>query len=250
MKIKNIVVTFWFEKYDNTKGIFEELNSKLTEYFPAFNYMGLPANVDPIVPRINSQSKSGHTIFNMSTINVQITTNYDGNFNEDFSKCIDYMEERASKIYNLLISKEVKVLYSAVFVNLEKEVDNPIQTIQQNLLSSSVNENTFSEVGMRASMVIDNKYYRILTINNSKDFTMQKQITPGQNTIIFPLISLNDATITKEYISISYELNDKYSFDSNENYTNNTEIIKNMFLTVRDDLQNKIEVFVNTGKIN
>ena len=28
-------------------------------------------------------------------------------FNEDFSKCIDYMEERASKIYNLLISKHI-----------------------------------------------------------------------------------------------------------------------------------------------
>ena len=42
----------------------------------------------------------------------------------------------------------------------------------------------------------------------------------------------------------------KHNQRENENYTNNTEIIKNMFLTVRDDLQNKIGVFVDTGKIN
>lgn len=249
MKIKNIIVTFWFNRYNNIKDIFEIFNSKLGEYFPAFNMTNLPSNVDPIIPRITARSKSGHSTFNMSNINVQLITDYDEKYNTNFENCLNYIEERVKKIYEILVLNQIEVLYSAIFVNLDKIIDSPIDMIKNNLLSESVRNNTFSEVGMRTSMIVEDKFYRILTINNAKDFTMQKQIVPGQNEIIMPLISLHDAEIVNEYISISYELNDKYSFDSVEDYKNNSDIMNKMFEQVKNDLSNNIEEFIQNGTI-
>ena len=118
------------------------------------------------------------------------------------------------------------------------------------MLKPNVDSSNFSELGMRVSMEIENKFYRIITVNNRKDFSMQKEITPGQFEIIMPLISLYDAKIEKEYISINYELNDKYSFDKEKEYLCNEENFNRMFEVVENDLKVNIDKFLNNGTIN
>lgn len=248
MKIKNIIVTFWFNQIGNFKELTEEFNNNLNTYFPVWNFINLPANFEPIAPRINAQSGSGHSIFTMSRINAQISTNYDQNFNEDVNKCMLYIEERAKKIYENISNQGIDILYSAIFVNLEKDEEHPIEKIEKNLLKAEIKGN-INELGIRTAVVKDNKYYRIITLNNAKDYTMQKQIKPEENNIIIPLISLKDATMTKQYISMSYELNDKYSFDNVDAYNNNINTINDMFENVKEDLKNNIELLIDTGKI-
>lgn len=250
MKIRNIIVTFWFEKYSNIRDTFEKFNLELKEYFPAFNMINLPSNVDPIIPRINARSRSGHSIINLSNINMQLTTNYDENYNEDFESCLSYIEERTKKIYNVMIENNFKILYSAILVNLDREVEDPIKEIKENLLNKNLYDNSFSEVGMRASMKLEDKFYKIITLNNSKDFTMKKEIKPGNIEIIMPLISLVDAELVREYISINYELNDKYSFDKNKDYHNEKNVLEKMFDIVKKDLSHNIENFIKEGKLN
>ena len=143
-----------------------------------------------------------------------------------------------------------KILYSAILVNLNKDAENPINEIKETLLKPNVDSSNFSELGMRVSMEIENKFYRIITVNNRKDFSMQKEITLGQFEIIMPLISLYDAKIEKEYISINYELNDKYSFDKEKEYLCNEENFNRMFEVVENDLKVNIDKFLNNGTIN
>lgn len=250
MKINNIIVTLWFNRYNNIKNIYEVFNEKLNEYFPVFNMSNLPSNFDPMIPRINAKSKSGHSTLNMSNINLQLITEYDEKFNENFDSCIEYIKIRANKIYNILLENNIKILYSAILVNLNKDAENPINEIKETLLKQNVDSSNFSELGMRVSMEIENKFYRIITVNNRKDFSMQKEITPGQFEIIMPLISLYDAKIEKEYISINYELNDKYSFDKEKEYLCNEENFNRMFEVVENDLKVNIDKFLNNGTIN
>ena len=249
MKIKTIIVTMWFNRYNEIKNIYETLGQELSEYFPAFTMNNLPANLDPIIPRITATSKSGHSIFNMSNINIQLTTQYDDNFNENFDSCIEYIKVRAKKIYNILNENNINVLYSAVLVNLNKDEQNPIDSIQTNLLSSNIDNSILSEVGMRVSMQVEDKFYRIVTVNNSKDYSLQRQISPGKFEIIMPLISLRDAKMEEEYVSVNYELNDKYSFDTEENYKCNASTFDRMFDIVDNDIKINIEQFLSTGKI-
>ena len=243
MRIKNIIVTLWFNKYDNLKTMSEIINENFKMYFPVCQFMALPANMDPIIPRITGKSGSGHSSFSMSTINAQITTNYDNNFNEDYDKCFEYIEERVKKLYELLQNQGIDIFYSAIFVNLEKDSENPIEMINNNLINERLKNDNLNEIGMRMALVEEDSFYKIIVVNNSKDYTMQREIKSGEN-IILPLISLRDAKITKEYISISYELNDKYSFDNKENYSNSIDIINRMFLKAKEDIANNIEALI------
>lgn len=250
MKIRNIIVTLWFEKYNNLKKVFEIFNNELSEYFPAFNMTNFPANVDPIIPRITAKSKSGHSTINLSNINMQIITNYDEQFNEDFDSCLKYIEERVKKIYNIMLEQEFKVLYSAILVNLDKETSTPIEDIKNNLLHNNLENNDFNEIGIKTTMKVNNSFYRIITLNNSKDFTIKKEIKPDNLEIIMPLISLHDAELVREYLSINYELNDKFSFDQDENYRNTEETINKMFDIIKEDLTQNIEKFIQEGIMN
>ncbi len=250
MKIKTIIVTMWFNRYNDIKNIYETFGRKLDKYFPAFSMNNLTANFDPIIPRVTAKSKSGHSTFNMSNINVQLATQYGDNYNEDFDSCIEYIKVRAKKIYDILSENNINVLYSAVLVNLNKDEGNPIESIQNNLLSSNIDNSVLSEVGMRISMQVENKFYRIITVNNSKDYSMQKQINPGNFEIIMPLISLRDAKMEKEYVAVNYELNDKYSFDTKENYNCDLSTFDRMFSIVENDIKSNIEQFLDTGKIS
>lgn len=250
MKIRSIIVTLWFEKYNNIREIFDKFNNELNEYFPAFNLTNLPANVDPMIPRMSARSRSGHSMINLSNINMQLITNYDEKFNEDFKSCLEYIEKRIKKIYSVMIQSDFKILYSAILVNLDKDVDHPIEEIKNNLFNNNLSNNNFSEIGVKSSMVVNDKFYKIIVLNNSKEFTIKKEIKPGNFEIIMPLISLADAELVKEYISINYELNDKFSFDKNKEYNNSEKVINEMFNILKEDLNKNIEEFINSGKMN
>lgn len=247
MKINNIIVTMWFNRYNDVKHIYEVFNKELNGYFPVINMNNLPSNFDPIIPRITAKSKSGHSTLNMSNINLQLIAEYDDNFNENFNMCIPYVQERAKRIYDILKENDIKVLYSAVLVNLVKEVDNPIKDIKTNLLKSDADDADISELGMKVATRLEEKFYRIITVNNRKDFSMQKQIMPGQIEIILPLISLHDAKMEKEYISINYELNDKYSFDKEKDYICSDEIFDRIFKVMEEDIKEYINAFLKKG---
>lgn len=244
MRIKNIIITLWFEKFDSLKEMSDTVNENLKMYFPVCQFTSLPADLDPTIPRITGQSGSGHSTFLMSTVNARIATKYDMNFSEDYDKCFEYIEERVKKLYELLNEKNVSVIYSAIFINLEKDAVNPINQIRKSLINKSIKNDNLNEIGMRMVSIDENNFYKIIAINNSRDYTIQKELKTGDNTIIFPLISLKDAQITNECISISYELNDKYSFDNKENYNNSMETLNKMLKKAKEDIKSNIEKLI------
>lgn len=248
MKVRNIIITFWFEKYNNIKQTFDLFNKELTGFFPVFFMNSLPGNIDPIIPRISSQSEQRHSILNMSNINLQLVVNYDDNYNENVDLCFDYIQKRAYKIFDVLCTSGIKVLYSAILVNVDLDCDeNPVEYVCNRLLKVEKNNKAVDEVGTRIATVIDDSIYQIISINNSKDYTITKEIKKDNTEIIMPLVSLVDASVDKEYLSISYELNDKYSFNNVLNYSCNKDIFTSMLKKSQEDIKEYILGFIETG---
>ena len=243
MRINNIVVTFWFNKIIDIKNKINYFESELNEYFHGINSIGVPADINPEYPRLTAISDGGHTKLNVSMINLQIVTNFDSQFNLDYNKCFEYIKERVLKIYNLLIKKlNVSILYGAILVLGEIDDKNPMDLVKKNLLSTKLNGN-YCESGVKVTEIIDNKYYKNLTFNTTKQITINKKIE--QKEIIIPLISLTSATVEKEGIAISYEINDKYLFDSDENYSLSVENLNYMLDIAQKDVSNEIMKKIN-----
>ncbi len=245
MRINNIVVTFWFNKITDIKNKISYFESELNEYFHGINSIGVPADISPEYPRLTANSDGGHTKLNVSMINLQIATNFDSEFNANYNKCFDYIKQRALKTYNLLTKKlNINVLYGAILVLCEADDKNPMNLIKTNLLSNKLNGN-YCESGVKIAEIIDNKYYINLSFNTTKQITINKKLESGQREIIFPLISLTNAVVEKEGIAISYEINDKYLFDSEENYSLDLKNLNSMLDIAEKDVSNEIMKKIN-----
>lgn len=230
MKNDNITITFWFNEIRNVKEVRDMFDAKLSDCFNPFNLTGAPLDVDPLVPRIVSNTKGGHTTFQFSLINLQLSTVFDNNFNYDFYKCIDYVKEKANKVFKIL--KEdvgIEVLYSAIFLNCDKDSKSPLQEIKEKYHITLSDK--LEEIGLRFSEVINDKYYFIISMNNSCVVSITKKIESGQQPqrIVIPLISKKELCIEKEVISYTFEVNDKYEYDAIDDYHTTAESINEMF---------------------
>lgn len=240
MKINNIIVTFWFNKVIDIKNKLDIFESELKEYFHGINSIGVPADINPDYPRMTAISDGGHTKLNISMINLQLITNFDNNFNSDYDKCFNYIEQRATKILETLSTKlNFNILYSAIMAVCEVDNENPVKLIKENLFSNRLTSN-YCEAGLKISEIINNKFYRNIAINSTKQLTITKKIEPGKQEIIIPLISLAEAKVDKESIIINYEINDKYSFDSNVEYKQKETIFTEMINTAKKDVKGSI----------
>ena len=232
MKYNVMNVTFWFNEIENVKQYQSILDEELKDYFSPFNLVGVPSNIDPIIPRITAITLGGHTTFNMSKINVQISTRFDGEFTNDFEKCFNYVKEKAEKVFDILINKcKLNILYSAIHINSEYEDSNPVEKIVNNIFNVDLKSKKLSEVGVKLSEKIDEKYYFVTTINDAKVVSFTKKIEQGVKTqnIIFPLISEKDVTVEKTVLSFDIEINDKCSFNTYDNYCTNRNIFNDIF---------------------
>ena len=234
MKYNFMQVTFWFNEIDDFKKYQKILDEELNKDFYPFNLTGVPTTVDFIIPRITSNTIGGHTKFNMSKINVQLITNFDNDFIDDFDKCYEYVKNRAFTIFNILKNKcNLKILYSAINLNCEKEDANPIEKILTNIFNTNVNSKNICEAGVKLSQKINNKYYYIISLNDAKMVSLTKKIEQGtlKHNIIIPLISEKKLKIEKTLLAFSIEVNDKCNFNNFDDY--NTELInlEEMFKT-------------------
>lgn len=240
LKINNIIVTFWFNKVTDIKNKINYFEEELKEYFNGINSNGVPADINPDYPRLTAISDGGHTTLNVSMINLQLVTRFDDEYNLDYEMCFDYIKQRILKIYDLLIQKlEINILYGAIAVLGEIDIDKPMQLLKDNLLSQCLTSDYF-EAGVRLVEVIDNKYYKNLVYNTAKCIKINKVIDSNKQEVLLPLISMSEAKIEKENISINYEINDKYMFDKDKNYNMNFDNLLEMIKIAKSDIKDRI----------
>ena len=224
----------------------EILNDAIKEYFFEFSTIAVPANIDPIIPRLSAVSSSNHSNVKMSLINFKLNTSYDENFNKDIDKCLDYLKERAILLFEALTIKcKIPIIYSAIFINMDEQKNNSAEIIAKQFLKNEHNFNNMSEIGIRLSEEMENKFYKIVNINSNKQIKITKIISENKTEIIFPLISLNEADETKDALLINLEINDRYGFDLNKNYSTTKLNLEKMFDIASKVTKDEIKIFEN-----
>lgn len=242
MKIKDSTITFWFQKQPNPKAYVDKFNENLKEHFFDFNIISVPANIDPAIPRLVAVSSSNHSNIEISLINARLRTNFDENYSSDLNLCIKYLKERALKLFEALKVCDIAIVYSAIFINLEKQEDKAVEKIENQFLKTQ-DIKEIDEIGIRFSKIVDNKFYSNISFNNSKQIKIEKIFENNKPEIIIPLISLNEASKIDNYLNVSLEVNDKYSFNLDTNYSTNRKELEKMFDLITAQLGKEINRF-------
>lgn len=238
MNILHFGVTFWFNIYDDYKNLLENLSQELKDEFTSFNYSAEQNQnlLAPVISTINNEKRTNMHVtrisaqYNMDNVNLE---NY-----EEF-------KDKALKIFNILNSNDANILYSSIIINAEKETNEALNIINDNLINKKALDENVTETDIKLASIIDEQFYKVIRLTNNKQIKLSKKIDTKNREVPIPLISLNGSFVEKECILIDYELNDRYLYDFTKDYETTEFHLNKMLYLVKENFKSDVENLIS-----
>lgn len=240
MKVNCFSVTFWFNIFDKHTDILGEFREKLNKEYKNFNINNSSNNLlRPIITAINKEKM---TNLQMSQINLQ--------YNMDKVKLDDFEEFKlnALKIFEILTSFGIEVLHTTLFINSEIVDDDALEKMTNKILSNSIISKDFVDATLKLGKKEEDLFYKIITLLNKKQIKLPKKVDEQGRIVPIPLISWNGALVENEIIDVSYEINDKYSFDFTKNYHTTEFYLNKMLYVLINNYEKDINNILENGE--
>lgn len=237
MKINFFSVTFWFNIFDEHTSILEKFRKELNEEYKNFNVKNITDNL--LMPVITTFNEEKMTNMQMSQINLQY------NMDKVNIESFEEFKEKVLKIFEILTSHNIEVLHTSLFISSEIESEDALEIITKKTLTKSILNEYLVDTTLKFGKKEEDLYYKIITLLNKKQIKLPKKFDELGRLVPVPLISWNGALVENEIIDISYEINDKYSFDFTKNYhTTDFYLNKMLYILINNyesDIQNLLE---------
>ena len=238
MKINCFSITFWFNILSNPNDLLSSLQSNLQE-FEKYELFNKTDNLlSPIIRGINNELKTNIVIsqvsmqYNMDNVTLD-------NSNE--------FKEKAIILFNILNDLNIDVLHTSAYINGEIVTDNALESITKNTLNPSLN-NDLVDTSIKLGKVEEELFYKIVTIFNKKQIKLPKVVDKEGRLVPIPLISWHGALVENELIDVSYEINDKYSYDFTKEYHTTEFYLNKMLYKLFSELESDVNNIIDNGK--
>lgn len=238
MKIVHFGVTFWFNIYDEYSTLLETLKEKLKDEYSSFSYNNIDEHnlLSPVITAINNDKKT-----NMHVTRISAQYNMDNVDMNDFEE----FQERAINIFNILNDENANVLYCSVVINAEKECEEPLDIINNNVLKEELINDNLTETDIKLANIIDDQFYKVIRLTNNKQIKIARKMDKKNREVPVPLISLNGAYIERECIVIDYEINDRYLYDFTNDYHTTDFYLNKMLYLAKENFESDIDSLTN-----
>lgn len=240
MKIKCFSITFWFNIFDNHIDILEEFREKLKNEYSNLNIQN--GNNNLLMPIITAINNKNMTNLSMSHINLQ--------YNMDKVKLEDFkiFKERSLLLFEILTTFGIEILHTAIFINSEIISDDALKKITSKTINNSIITEDLIDTTLKFGKKEEDLFYKIITILNKKQIKLPKKVDDLGRLVPIPLISWNGALVENELIDISYEINDKYSFDFTKNYHTTEFYLNKMLYVLMTNYESDITNLLDKGE--
>jgi len=233
--IQNINISYWFKELNfNPKNKINELEEEFKNIIDTpFLYNNENAGKFIGMPRIEGKSSDNIYIFSMSLINANLFINVN---DLDYDEVILLINEKVQLIFDILKNVyDIDIIYTSIKVQM---INNDIKEIN-NILNL---KDKYEELSFKRGFIKEN-YYINYIINSGKEFSFNIEKKDMIEQDLFDrmlLISLSDAKANKEFTSIIIEINDRYSYNLNNNYHTTKDIIRGMILELKNILNKEL----------
>ena len=238
MKINCFSITFWFNILSNPNDLLSSLQSNLQE-FEKYELFNKTDNLlSPIIRGINDELKTNIVIsqismqYNMDNVTLD-------NSNE--------FKEKVIILFNILNDLNIDVLHTSAYINGEIVTDDALNSITKNTLSPTLN-NDLVDTSIKLGKVEEELFYKIVTIFNKKQIKLPKVVDKEGRLVPIPLISWHGALVENELIDVSYEINDKYSYDFTKEYHTTEFYLNKMLYKLFSELESDVNNIIDNGK--
>lgn len=228
-------ITDYRKKFVNSEDI-------LKEHFMVPTMLPVPEEVQPDVPRVIAQSKSGHSMLNIALSVASLTTNYDGTFSLEWERCKVYLEQRCANLYSLI---DTMTEHNNTFVGLVTNVEiddfceSGLDVLKRALFDSGAKKlGELYDVACKLTYVYKGRYYINITLENMREYEVQ-QYENGRACI---------KNERKHTISAQIDVNDRYAANNDRTYISQKEAFDEILRITSNIINNKLEVLVKEGE--
>lgn len=239
MEIKSCSFGVTHPKLTNIRRNFMEVERALGDDFLALNLLPIPDEAPNEIPRITTNSPSGHSVLNLSAINSTIITNFDGDYTSEWTKPSAYIERKANLLITMLknvfgITPQFIGLITQIFIDDE----NPINRLSTKLLKKP--PQSIYDLDLRIAHIIEPNFFVNVSISNVHFY----------EGLLNPTLPLRLAKEMPQKIGITLDINDRYGFNFNPDFESSGERLTKILQKVSDIINNKFETFISEGDLS
>ena len=170
----------------------------------SFSYWSVPSTVPADVVRMAGQTKHGHSFLQISPKNIQLTINFDENYNKDMSMCISYANAKLKDLTTTLnslgaISSSCGVVTQYVY----DDIDDPVSRLKNKIFSIDTGASRLHNLEVRFAVVYKDMYY-----------------------VNVDLSVLSNIEQKKQALGVKIDINNKYMLEQENENSNVNDIFK------------------------
>lgn len=249
MIIQNCSFTVHFPQNVTIRENIFNLEKHFPDFQKPFTLVPLPAEAPIEIPRIIASSNGGHSQLLLTGSNLQLTTSFDSNFNNDIEKCFEYVKGKCASIISSLpiIGAEIegnpKFYFSGISASFlftaEDGIGCPIDYISSKFLKCTSNLDK-DEVQFRIAYILAQKYYVNILVQNYREFSNG----PDERG------SFVNLTPKKEGLQINIDINDRFAFNHEKDYLSTNETAEKIVALAEQFAKQYIKHFVEEGEVH
>jgi len=242
MLIKNTRFNLVYPRINNLRRKAFEIEDKLEGYFHPLTLIPVPDEAPEEIPRMSTTSKNGHSQLNISLSNAQLVTEYSQDFENDWEKCLSYIEERIDSLFLVLSEySHNEYLFSGLTTEIifdNKEVENPISLLKEKFFNLKVNESIY-ELEQKLTFIVSEVYYLNITFKNLRVYDNIHHHTSG--------MLKNESA---HYLLCILDINDRHGYNSKDNYQSNSDNSREVLRITKEMLNGKLKEIIEKGELN
>jgi hypothetical protein len=212
-KIENSQISLFFPKKLGIRKELFKLEELLSDRFMTpFQMIQVPDEAPDDIPRIQAKTKNGHSELIISQNNITIHSFYDNGWNEDWSKCKDYISKNRTAIINISKSLSIdKAYYFGLKLNFFFEFEKKELIIEhfKKFFIKNTSLKDLYEINFKFVFVEKEKYYK----NISLDVKTKYKATENVERIVPAYLESMENGIL-----LQIDINDKYCYNFQKNY--------------------------------
>lgn len=180
----------------------------LHEYYGVPQVIPIPDDIAAEAPRIVLTSHTGHSQINFSQISVDFTVRFDSDYIGNYESTKSYIQERIQLLKHVLSNIGINEYYFfglTYNIHLDIGEDAPLEHIRNLLGGNLLEKVNLYEVMQRVASLEENKFFVNQQISTFKEYQSNGMNIPN-------LIDFSNSKLIEEGVSVSLDVNNRYSF--------------------------------------
>ncbi len=241
MVIQNSAVNVTYQRVENIKSEYLLNADILRDRFNEATILPIPDDAPLEIPRILATTKQEHSQLNIAPKSLSFLTQYTDDYVSEWNLCEKYINTRVGDIFSLTSSFTGGVYnYIGVVTNLIwDDVDTDAHDFLYKNLFKCDRRDNLDDLEVKYTYIEEEKYYVNITLRSARVFDNLNLDEAG---------IYEDDKLIKHTISITVDVNDRYSYNRTKGYTSSRDRFDEIMRIVSTIINDKVRRLVECGE--